>query len=297
MHRRDFLKQSATVAALASLPLACSPIPPASRFAMGLQLYTVRDAMEKDPVGTLKALKEMGYLHFESYGYDADTKTYYGYEPEAFKTILSDLGLRTTSGHYGMAALLEANEKDQAAYIESCIEGATRLGDPYIVFPKLPEAYHSVEGYSHLVKRLNQMGKQITDAGLGFAYHNFGFDFDTYDGRTGMDWVIEETNPEWVKLEVDFYWLVRAGVMTADELVEKAPGRIPLWHIKDMHKVSKDYTELGNGSIDYTKMLPDPIRSGLEWFYIEQGGNFAETSMKSVEVSANFFKANLKTYL
>ncbi|CAI8186540.1 MAG: Uncharacterised protein [Flavobacteriaceae bacterium] len=100
-----------------------------------------------------------------------------------------------------------------------------------------------------------------------------------------------------MKLEVDFYWLMRAGVMTADELVEKAPGRIPLWHIKDMHKVSKDYTELGNGSIDYTKILPDPIRSGLEWFYIEQGGNFAETSMQSVETSANFFKANLKTYL
>ena len=297
MLRRDFLKQSAAVAALASLPLACSPIPPASRFAMGLQLYTVRDAMEKDPVGTLKALKEMGYLHFESYGYDAEAKTYYGYEPEAFKTILSDLGLRTTSGHYGMAAMLEANDKEQAAYIESCIEGATRLGDPYIVFPKLPEDYHSTEGYAHLVKRLNQMGQQISEAGLGFAYHNFGFDFDIYDGRTGMDWVIEETNPDWVKLEVDFYWLMRAGVMTADELVEKAPGRIPLWHIKDMHKVSKDYTELGNGSIDYTKILPDPIRSGLEWFYIEQGGNFAETSMKSVETSANFFNANLKTYL
>jgi len=297
MLRRDFLKQSSAVAALASLPLSCSPIPPASRYAMGLQLYTVRDAMEKDPIGTLKALKEMGYLHFESYGYDAVAKTYYGYEPEAFKTILSDLGLRTTSGHYGMAAMLEANEKDQADYIESCIEGATRLGDPYIVFPKLPEAYHSTEGYAYLVKRLNQMGQQITEAGLGFAYHNFGFDFDTYDGRTGMEWVIEETNPEWVKLEVDFYWLMRAGVITADELVEKAPGRIPLWHIKDMHKVSMDYTELGNGSIDYTKILPDPIRSGLEWFYIEQGGNFAETSMKSVETSANFFKANLKTYL
>ena len=80
MLRRDFLKQSAAVAALASLPLSCSPIPPASRFAMGLQLYTVRDAMEKDPIGTLKALKEMGYLHFESYGYDAEAKTYYGYE-------------------------------------------------------------------------------------------------------------------------------------------------------------------------------------------------------------------------
>jgi sugar phosphate isomerase/epimerase len=297
MLRRDFLKQSSTVAALASLPLACYSVPSASRYAMGLQLFTVRDAMEKDVIGTLKALKEMGYLHFESYGYDAEAKTYYGYDPETFKTILSDLGLRTTSGHYGMASMLQATEKEQSAYIKSCIEGATRLGDPYIVFPMLPEAYHSAEGYAQLVKKLNQMGRQIAAAGLGFAYHNFGFDFDIYDGRTGLDWVIEETNPDWVKLEVDFYWLMRAGVTTPEELVDKAPGRIPLWHIKDMHKETKDYTELGNGSIDYTKILPDPIRSGLKWFYIEQGGNFAETSMKSAETSSNFFKANLKTYL
>ena len=297
MLRRDFLKQSSTVAALASLPLACYSVPSASRYAMGLQLFTVRDAMEKDVIGTLKALKEMGYVHFESYGYDVEAKTYYGYDPETFKTILSDLGLRTTSGHYGMASMLQETEKAQSAYIKSCIEGATRLGDPYIVFPMLPEAYRSAEGYAQLVKKLNQMGRQIAAAGLGFAYHNFGFDFDIYDGRTGLDWVIEETNPDWVKLEVDFYWLMRAGVTTPEELVDKAPGRIPLWHIKDMHKETKDYTELGNGSIDYTKILPDPIRSGLKWFYIEQGGNFAETSMKSAETSSNFFKANLKTYL
>jgi sugar phosphate isomerase/epimerase len=64
-----------------------------------------------------------------------------------------------------------------------------------------------------------------------------------------------------------------------------------------MDKITQDYTELGNGSIDYSRILPDPIKAGLEWFYIEQGGNFAESSMKSVDVSADFFKKNLATYL
>lgn len=297
MQRRQFVKQSAAIAALATLPFGCAPYKPASRYSLGLQLYTVRDAMEANPIETLKALSKMGYEHFESYGYDASAKTYYGFSPSALKSIFEDLGLRTTSGHYGLASVLDASEDELKRYIDSCIEGATALGDSYIVFPKLPEAYHSAEGYAHLCQKLNFMGEQITGAGLGFAYHNFGFDFNAYDARTGMDWVIEETNPDWVKLEIDFYWLMRAGVMTPDELVEKAPGRVPLWHIKDMDKITQDYTELGNGSIDYSRILPDPIKAGLEWFYIEQGGNFAESSMKSVDVSADFFKKNLATYL
>jgi hypothetical protein len=70
-----------------------------------------------------------------------------------------------------------------------------------------------------------------------------------------------------------------------------------MWHIKDMDKVSRDYTELGNGSINYLEVLPDPIKSGLQYFYIEQGGNFATSSMKSAEDSANYFKANLQKFL
>ena len=67
-----------------------------------------------------------------------------------------------------------------------------------------------------------------------------------------------------------------------------------MWHIKDMDKVTRDYTELGNGSIDYTQILPDPEKSGLKYYYIEQGGNFAVNSMESVATSALFFKKNLQ---
>jgi sugar phosphate isomerase/epimerase len=85
--------------------------------------------------------------------------------------------------------------------------------------------------------------------------------------------------------------------MSPKELVEKQPGRYVMWHIKDMDKVTQDYTELGNGSIDYTQVLPDPSRSGLAFYYLEQGGNFAHSSMQSITDSAAYFKERLQRYL
>ena len=75
------------------------------------------------------------------------------------------------------------------------------------------------------------------------------------------------------------------------------PSNNFMWHIKDMDKVSRDYTELGNGSINYLELLPDPIESGLEFYFIEQGGNYAHNSTKSAEDSANYFKKNLQHFL
>ena len=73
----------------------------------------------------------------------------------------------------------------------------------------------------------------------------------------------------------------------------EAPGRFVMWHIKDMDKISRDYTEMGNGSIDYTKILSDAAMSGMEYYYIEQGGNFANDPIQSVKESAEYFKKNL----
>ena len=164
------------------------------------------------------------------------------------------------------------------------------LEDKYIVFPSLDKKYHSFKGYKFLTKKLNQMGKQISEAGLNFAYHNFGYDLNFYQEKFGLDWIIEETNPEWVKLEVDFYWVMHADKISPKKLIDKAKGRFKLWHIKDMHKITKDYTELGNGSINYNEILPNPESSGLEYLYLEQGGNYSNNSMQSAFESINFLK-------
>jgi len=84
---------------------------------------------------------------------------------------------------------------------------------------------------------------------------------------------------------------------TPSELINLQPGRFTMWHIKDMDKVTRDYTELGNGSIDYKKLLPDPKKSGLEYYFIEQGGNYAVDSTTSAIESAKYFKSDLQELL
>lgn len=292
MKRRTFVKLGSAAYAASLLPFSCMG-QNESMAKMGLQLYTVRDAMERDVLGTLKALKVTGYTNFESYGYDALNKTYYGMSPEQFKIMLDDLELSTDSGHYGFADYLWSSKEELLAYTDACIEGASRLGDEFIVWPIVREADRNPEGFKKLVEQLSIIGERASAAGMGFAYHNFGYEFVQYDEFMPYQYIIQQTDPAKVKLEVDFYWVARAGVYTPKEIIELAPGRFPLWHIKDMDKVTQDYTELGNGSIDYKRLMPDPDRAGLKHHYIEQGGNFAQDSMSSVAQSAQYFKKEL----
>ena len=262
------------------------------KFKIGLQLFSVRDAMEKDPLATLKALKKMGYQDFETYGFDAESETIYGYSVAEFKTILDTLGLSTTSGHYGFADYMEASPAALKAYVEKCIHAAKTLNAPYLTWPFVPEKYRNPAGFIMLAERLNQIGQQVHEAGLGFAYHNHGYEFDNWEGTKGFDILLANTNSNWVKLQMDMYWAVHSGI-TPKALVDAQPGRFVMWHIKDMDKESRDYTEMGSGSIDYTSMLPDPDISGLEYYYIEQGGNYQINSMESAKTSIEYVKKAL----
>jgi sugar phosphate isomerase/epimerase len=113
----------------------------------------------------------------------------------------------------------------------------------------------------------------------------------------GYDVILKETDPKLVKLQMDMYWVMHEAKTTPKELIAKQPGRFVMWHIKDMDKVSRDYTELGNGSINYHDILPNPKKSGLEYYYIEQGGNFTTSALQSAADSAEFFKKELSRYL
>jgi sugar phosphate isomerase/epimerase len=144
---------------------------------------------------------------------------------------------------------------------------------------------------------LNRIGERVNAAGLGFAYHNHDFEFVDYDGETGYDIILRETDPDLVKLQIDMYWVMHSAKQTPKELIASQAGRFVMWHIKDMHKVSRDYTELGNGSIDYVDILPDPELAGLEYYYLEQGGNYTHNAMQSAADSAAYFKEHLQRFL
>ncbi|GAO45439.1 hypothetical protein FPE01S_05_01340 [Flavihumibacter petaseus NBRC 106054] len=264
---------------------------------MGLQLYTIRDAMASDAAGTLQRIAAMGYQDTETYGFDPVIMSYYGYKAKDFQQLLKRNNLVTTSGHYDLFKYLNVPEQELLAYVDKCIEGAKILNQKYITWPWLDPADRNMEKFKLLTAKLNLVGERVSKSGLGFAYHNHDFEFVDYNGTNGYELILKETDARYVKLQVDLYWVCRAAATTPAELFRKQPGRFVMWHIKDMDKVSKDYTEMGNGLIDYTKILPDAQLSGLEYYYIEQGGNFRKNSMDSVQESADFFQKNLKQLL
>lgn len=270
---------------------------PPAKFKMGFQLFSVRDAMEVDPIKTLKALKAMGYQDFETYGYEPDQDTYYGFKSSEFKQILDDLGLSTSSGHYGFSPYLMKTDDELKWFVDRCIHGAKTLGKSYVTWPWLDPEYRNIEKFKVMVQKLNFIGEQVTAAGLGFAYHNHDFEFTNHDGITGYDLILKDTEPSLVKLQMDLYWVMHSSKLTPKQLIANHPGRYVMWHIKDMDKVTRDYTELGNGSIDYLEVLPDPKLSGLEYYYLEQGGNYAHNSMQSAQDSATYFKQHLQKFL
>ncbi len=297
MKRRKFIQTSASIAAGLSLPLTSYPMYPQAKYKMGFQLFSVRDAMEKDPMSTLQALKAMGYEDFETYGYDPKQDTYYGFKSTDFKQILDDMGLTTSSGHYGFSSYLMKSNDDLKWFVDRCILGAQALNKSYITWPWLDPEYRNIEHFKVMTDKLNLIGQQVTAAGLGFAYHNHDFEFSEHHGVTGYDLILKYTDPKLVKLQMDMYWVMHSSKLTPKQLIANQPGRYVMWHIKDMDKVTRDYTELGNGSIDYTEIMPDPKASGLEFYYLEQGGNYAHDSMRSAEDSATYFKEHLQKLL
>lgn len=294
MDRRGFIKQASLFSASALLLNSGFSWSKPSHYKLGYQLYSVNNDMKNTPLATLKALQNMGYQDFEIYGFDGENSTYYGIDAGQFKRMLDDLGLSVSSGHYGFSPFLTQSSDAMMRFVDQCIVGAHTLHSSYITWPWIAPEFRNLETYQRMAPLLNKIGQRITEAGLGFAYHNHGFDFTDLNGQSGYDIVLNQTDPTYVKLQMDMYWVMRSSNTTPAELIKNHPGRFVMWHLKDMDKISQDYTELGNGSIDYRHIMPNPAQSGLDFFYIEQGGNFTNSPLESAAASALYFKNNLQ---
>ena len=257
---------------------------------MGLQLFTLRAAMRQDVPGTLKHIAALGYVEVETYGFDDAAIRYYGMDAKAFRALLSDNNLTTSSGHYDLNKFVSAPIDDLTRYVDRCIEGARALGHEYITWPWLDEQSRTIEKFKVVAERLNVIGAQIRKAGLHVAYHNHDFEFVEQQGQIGYDIITRDTDPDLVKLQMDLYWIARASPLTPHQWFTKYPGRFVMWHVKDMHKVSRDYTELGNGTIDFKIIWPDTALAGMKHYFVEQGGNFTHDPFRSVADSAAYVR-------
>ena len=287
--RRIFMQQAGV---LASAVLG-SPSLESHRYKLGLQLFTLRAAMAQDVQGTLKRIAGMGYEEVETYGFDAGAIGYYGMEAKAFRQLLAANNLTTSSGHYDLNRFVASPIDDLRRYVDRCVDGARALGQEYVTWPWLDEQSRTIEKFKVVAERLNIAGAQIKKTGLQLAYHNHDFEFVEQQGRIGYDIIIGDTDPDLVKLQMDLYWIAHGSKLSPHQWFEKSPGRFVMWHVKDMHPVSRDYTELGNGTIDFKSIWPDAALAGLKHFFVEQGGNFTHDPFKSVEDSAAYVRREL----
>ncbi|HEX2344489.1 MAG TPA: sugar phosphate isomerase/epimerase [Vicinamibacterales bacterium] len=294
MNRRTFLRTAGALVPLWYDPLGSfhseSFEQPSPRYKLGLQLFTMRAAMARDVDGTLKRVAGLGYEEVETYGFDPVGIRYYGLDGKAFAQRLRDNNLASPSGHYDLNRFMTTSVDDLRRYVDRCIEGARTLGQAYITWPLLDADSRTIEKFNVAAERLNIAGGQIKEAGLQLAYHNHDFEFVEQNGQIGYDIILKNTDAALVKLQMDLYWIAHGSKLSANEWFKRQPGRFVMWHVKDMHRTSRDYTEVGNGTVDFTRIWADAGLAGLKHFFVEQGGNFTHDPFRSIADSAEYVK-------
>lgn len=270
--RRTFIKQAslATTGLMITNKNWFKPKP-----LIGLQLYTLRAEIQKDLEATIAKVAEIGYNSVELFGYNKGS--FFGKTPEAFSSILKRNHLKTPSGHYMMLNFLTKGDEDD---LKKTVADAAKMGHDYLVIPFLLDNMRtSLDDYKKLAEKLNIAAVEAKKAGLKLVYHNHNFEFkDWGEGQTGFDVFVKETDPALVGFEMDIYWVTRAG-LDPIEMIRKHPGRIKLWHVKDMSaKESASFstngeqyfTEVGSGIINYKEIFKYKKESGMDYFFVEQ---------------------------
>ena len=296
IHRRDFIKQTTLLTSSAILMPSIFQSMTKKKYKMGLQLFTMRADMAKDAVGSLKKIAAIGYEDLETYGYNPDQNKYYGLNAKDFKKVLEDNNLTTSTGHYDLFLYLDKPVDSLKKYVDQCITGAHALDQKYITWPWLDPQSRTIEKFKLVAERLNTIGEQIKKANLQLAYHNHDFEFIDHDGKIGYDIIMNDTDPSLVKLQMDLFWVAHSSKRSHHELFQLQPGRFVMWHIKDMD-TDKKYTELGNGTIDFTKIMPDIELAGMQYYFVEQGDYFKTSPFQSITDSAAYVKKNLIKWL
>ncbi len=241
---------------------------------VAVQMYTLREESEKDFVGTLKKVAEIGYQGVEFAGY-------YDMSAKELKKVIDCLGLKAASSHIPLE-VLKSDLSNVMTYQQE-------IGSSKIVCPFLAPELRTEEGYSELIRTLNDIGKECSKEGLTLCYHNHDFELERLSsGKTALETIFDETNPEWVKAEFDIYWLTRAGENPVDWM-KRYHDRTPLVHLKDMTTDGEQFfAELGTGGVDLNAVLQQGDQSNVDWWIVEQD-KCKRSPFESIEMSMNYF--------
>ncbi|MEQ9290256.1 MAG: sugar phosphate isomerase/epimerase [Cyclobacteriaceae bacterium] len=268
--RRKFIKTGSLAAAGAMIaPMACTTkqkpqeasgqdTPSVAKIVpkdMGMQAYSVRDALKEDFAGSMKKIADIGYKYIEAYGLTLDGKLY-GMAPGEYKKIVNDLGMQLISSHSTYFTPEEA---------PAVIEASQQAGIKYLVIPYLADELRS--DYRKVADNLNAVGELFKGSGVKFCYHNHAFEFEATNGEVPLHVMLDNTQPDLVSFEADLYWVKKGGHEPL-ALIDKYPGRFSLFHVKDAAS-NLDQTTVGEGIIDFQSIFNVKDKAGLEYYFVE----------------------------
>lgn len=248
----------------------------------GIQLYTVRDVIGKETKDVLKRLAAMGYKEIESFEGGDGKGMFWGMGGREFASFIESLGMRIVASHCSPGEGFERK-----------VEEAAEAGLSYLVNPWIgPQK--TIDEYKRRAEELNKAGRICKQAGLKYAYHNHAYSFEMLENQIPQDVLMQNTDPELVDFEMDIYWVVTAG-KNPIEWIKKYPDRFSLFHFKDRGKQQKNPTEtpsvvLGEGTIDFLKILQEARKNGLRHAFVEQEHYQNMTSMEAASLDAEYMK-------
>lgn len=225
---------------------------------IGLQLYSIQSDAEKDLLGTLEKVKDMGYDSVQFAGL-------FGIPAKEVKKVLDSTGLTVAGAHIPLDRFSGEAFKRQ-------MEEQLLLENDLMIMPYLTEEQRkSVDDYKRVVETLNEAGFRSKEYGIRVAYHNHDFEFYELDGKLPFDVIYRETDPELVKMELDTYWAKYAGFEPA-ELLNTYKYRCVSLHLKDMTKKDdqKVSTIAGSGILDIKEFLNLADENKVDYCVIEQ---------------------------
>lgn len=282
-NRRDFLRNSALAAFGLSLPQVQQALAngvegkkPWRTF--GIQLWTVRDVIGKDPKGVLAKLASYGYKQIESF--EGPQGMFWGMKHTEFKKYMDDLGMQMVASHCNH---LENFERKAAE--------AAEIGVKHLICP-WKGAQKSIEQFKGFCDEFNKAGEICRKAGIRFAYHNHDYSFKELDGQIPQEVMMKGTDKNLVDFELDIYWAVAAGQDPKKWFMDY-PGRIRLCHVKDRAKNEKGYESciLGKGSLDFADIFKTATKYGLETFIVEQEEYTGTTPLDAAKMDAMYLKS------
>ncbi|SDQ05523.1 Sugar phosphate isomerase/epimerase [Chryseobacterium soldanellicola] len=281
MLRKDFIQLSSIGFLGLCSPGISSIINPKKPLA--IQLYTIRDAISENLEKALERLAALGFKELEIYGYNG---TFFGKSRNEFQTILKNTGLKVISSHH-TTGILHQEKGTLLNGWEKSVEDLHFIGAKYMVCSYLFPEERNIENYKKLPELFDQSGELTKKSGIQFAYHNHDFEFEKFDDTQNVyEFILKNTSPDLVKMELDLYWISKAGL---DPLTyfEKYPKRFPLWHVKDMKKDNKDFTEIGNGTIDFKRIFEAKEKAGLQYWFLEQDSSDKDI-FESIQISKKY---------